>query len=374
MVVCFNILQNCKLEINLLLKGNPNYCVFYLLFVMKILNAIHAQTIGGVDTMFRNYTKALIKSNHQVALLISDNNDNYEDLKVKKIFKLKNKAQFLDLGKLLWILLWWRPQIVICHSNRLMKWMKILNFLWFKKSIAVNHGISFKSSLNCNFIININDEINKMVLAEKFDKNKTFTLKNIIDIDVKYKKKNLSKQLKIGIYGRVEYRKGFDVLIYAAEILKINNRNFILKIGGFEVDDKYTIEKLKSLAKERGIYENCQFVGVVIDKKDFFKDVDILCVPSREEPFGLVILEGFLHSTLVISSDSCGGKMLIKNNEEGLLFENENSVDLAKKIDFIIENPQKYSELTKNAYKKLENLYSLNNFAKKLNKILLKVK
>ena len=47
---------------------------------MKILNAIHAQSIGGVDQMFRNYSKALSKK-HEVSLLIFDNgNDNYNNL------------------------------------------------------------------------------------------------------------------------------------------------------------------------------------------------------------------------------------------------------------------------------------------------------
>ena len=60
------------------------------------------------------------------------------------------------------------------------------------------------------------------------------------------------------------------------------------------------------------------------------QDVDIFCVPSREEPFGLVILEGFLYSTLVISSDTDGGKFLIKDGEDGLLFKNTLEVTLSR--------------------------------------------
>ena len=75
--------------------------------------------------------------------------------------------------------------------------------------------------------------------------------------------------------------------------------NFRLKIGGFEAHKYYNMDVVKDLAKKCEIFDKIDFVGVVKDKRDFF-DVDILRVPSRLESFGMVILEGFLHSTLVI--------------------------------------------------------------------------
>jgi glycosyltransferase involved in cell wall biosynthesis len=335
---------------------------------MKILNAIHAQSIGGVDQMFRNYTKALLNLNHEVSLLISNNsNQNYNYKGLKTIFKLKNHAQIFDFLHLWFILLIFRPKIVICHSSRTMKWMKILGKITFCKSIAVNHGISFKSSLNCDFAININEQINQMVVKSGFLCKKSFIVKNVIDVeDDFYERKFNYQKPKIGIYGRFEWRKGFDVLIESCAKL---TQDFSLKIGGFSVND-YNLDTIKNLAKSLGIYEKCDFVGVVKDKKEFFKDVDIFVVPSREEPFGLVILEGFANSCLVISSNSEGGKMLIKNNEDGLLFENENRQDLAQKIEYAIKNHEKYCNFTKKAYKKLIEEYNFQVFENEIAKIL----
>ena len=255
---------------------------------MKILNAIHAQSIGGVDQMFRNYTSALTKMGHEVALLVSNNNNfNYND--VKKIFKLNNFSQIFDVFYLFLILIIFRPQIVICHSNRIMKWMKILGKITSVKSIAVNHGISFKSSLNCDYIININQQIHEMVVNSGFEAGKSFIIPNMIEVVQDYKKRELKESMVIGIYGRIEPRKGFDILIAAAKILQDKNHDFRLKIGGFEVVGSYNLQTIKNLAKDAGIYDRCDFVGVISDKEDFFKDVDIFVVPSREEPFGLVI-------------------------------------------------------------------------------------
>ncbi len=341
---------------------------------MKILNAIHAQEIGGVNQMFENYTKALINSNHQVFLLISDNKKvNYKNIeKVSKIFKLRNFSQIFDFIHLFFILILFRPKIVICHSNRVMKWMRFLSKITFSKSVAVNHGISFKNSLNCDFVININQEIQEMVANCGFQKDKNFILKNSILIKQKYQERNFNyKKPKIGIYGRFESRKGFDILLKSCLVLKQKNFDFSIKIGGFNIpDSQYNV---KNIAKDLKIIEKCEFYGIVKDKQDFFKDIDIFIVPSREEPFGLVILEGFENSVLTISSNTVGGKMLINHNENGLLFENENCKDLADKIEFIIKNHQNYNNYTKNAYQKLEKQFSFNNFTKNLDEIIAKI-
>lgn len=338
---------------------------------MKILNAIHAQSIGGVDQVFRNYTEILTTNGHEVALLISANgNENYG---TRKIFKMQNSSQIFDCFHLFFILLKFRPDVMLCHSNRLMKWMRILKFFSSVKSVAVNHGISFKNSLHCDYVISINQQIADLVSAAGFDKIKSLVLPNAIKVDQKYRKKVLKNPPKIGIYGRLEPRKGFDILIKAGEILAKNGRDFCFKIGGFEVPGSYGWYAIKDSAKNHGIFEKCEFVGTVLDKKKFFEDVDIFCVPSREEPFGLVILEGFLFSTLVISSNSDGGKFLIEHEKNGLLFSNGDHADLAKKIESILDNSEIYPTLTDQAYLRLEKEFSFDFLSQEMKKILKKI-
>ena len=338
---------------------------------MKILNAIHAQGIGGVEQVFRNYTEVLSAGGHDVALLISENG--FDNFSAKKIFRLKNFSQISDLFHLIYILRKFAPDVVLCHSNRLMKWVRILRFFSKAKFVAINHGITFKHSLHCDFAISINQEIADKVSRAGLAAARSFVLPNVIRVDQNYFEKKIQTTPTLGIYGRLEPRKGFDILIKAAEILAKNGQDFRLKIGGFEVPGSYGWQTIKDLAAASEIVDKCHFVGTVFDKKKFFEDVDIFCVPSREEPFGLVILEGFLFSTLVISSNSDGGKFLIKNDENGLLFENENAFDLAKKINEILIDQKKYHQLTKSAYKRLEMEFSFNFLATEFQKILQKI-
>lgn len=343
---------------------------------MKILNAIHAQGIGGVDQVFRNYSEVFATQGHEVALLISANgNEKYD---AKKIFKLKNSSQIFDFLHLLWVVYSFKPDLIFCHSNRLMKWMRILRFFSGAKSVAINHGITFKNSLHCDYVISINQQIADLVVAAGFAKERSLVLPNVIKVDQKYQGKTLKnppiKPLTLAMYGRIEPRKGFDILINAAGLLAKKGHDFKLKIGGFEVPGGYNWSTIKDLAKIHNISEKCQFVGTVLDKTKFFEDVDIFCVPSREEPFGLVILEGFLYSTLVISSNTDGGKFLIENNENGLLFKNDEPADLAETIEKLLHNSEVYSSITNKAFLRLEKEFSFDFLAQEMNKILQKIK
>lgn len=328
---------------------------------MKILNIIHAQSIGGVDQVFRDYNSALISNNNDLAIVISDNGN--DDYKVPKTHKLKNINPALDIIHLLAIIYSFKPDIIICHSARTMRWMKIIRYFTSAKTVAVNHGITFQKSLNCDYVFSINKEIANLVVKSGKAKEKSIFMPNMIKIDHNFVEKKFHQPPVIAMFGRIEPRKGFDILIKAAGILKKQNIDFRLKIGGFAVND-YNEKTLYKIVEENNIENIYEFIGTVKDKKQFFSDIDILCVPSREEPFGLVIIESFVHSTPVISSNSDGAKMLIEDKKDGLIFENENAENLAEKIGFLIQNPEYSVNLAKQGFSKVKTEYSLEKVGK----------
>lgn len=331
---------------------------------MKILNIIHAQSIGGVAQVFRDYNAALLNNGNELAIAISDNGaDDYSLPGLKKTYRLKNISPALDIIHLLAIIYSFKPDIIICHSLRTMRWMKILRPIIPAKTIAINHGITFQKSLNCEYVFSINQEIADLVVKSGKEKEKSIFIPNMIKIDGDFIEKQFHNPPVVAMFGRIEPRKGFDTMIKAAGILKTKNIDFQLKVGGFSVND-YNEDSLHKLVKENNIDDIYQFIGVVKDKKQFFADIDILCVPSREEPFGLVIIESFMYSTPVISSNSDGARMLIEDQRDGLLFNIDNEKELAEKIEFLIKNHQYAVNLSKNAFKKVKEQYSLEKIGK----------
>ncbi|WKN33474.1 glycosyltransferase family 4 protein [Porifericola rhodea] len=78
--------------------------------------------------------------------------------------------------------------------------------------------------------------------------------------------------------------------------------------------------------------------------------VNIICVPSiSEEAFGRVSIEGFKFGIPAISTNIGGQKELIKDNFNGFHVPIMDPKAIAEKIDYLIENPTIYTELSQNA-------------------------
>ena len=87
--------------------------------------------------------------------------------------------------------------------------------------------------------------------------------------------------------GRMAYQKGPDLLVEAAaKVLKKRNAQFVLiGEGEMRAQCEYQAQKL-------GIGNSCNFLGYAPDNTviDWFNACDLVCVPSRNEPFGIVVL------------------------------------------------------------------------------------
>jgi glycogen(starch) synthase len=70
----------------------------------------------------------------------------------------------------------------------------------------------------------------------------------------------------------------------------------------------------------------------------WYAAADILVVPSRYEPFGMVVLEGMLHGLPIIAADIGGPADILQHGTTGLLFPPRNVDVLAATLRHLIEN------------------------------------
>jgi len=151
-------------------------------------------------------------------------------------------------------------------------------------------------------------------------------------------KKTHSKTLRFGFIGSIVPAKGLMILVKAWE--KIKRNHAVLQIYGNFSDDPHYAKNVKQ------IIANCKNIEIKgAFKPDqiakIFKQIDVLIIPSTWfENAPLVLRNSFLAKTPVIGTNLGGISELIKDGVNGFLFENENSDDLAKKIDHIINNPE----------------------------------
>ncbi|MGO4993094.1 glycosyltransferase [Clostridium perfringens] len=205
-------------------------------------------------------------------------------------------------------------------------------------------------------IIAISSSVKDEILMRGHKQNKVKVVNNGIDFSIyhNHKEVNINNVFNIGCVARLQpQKKGQDILIKAIDIVKEKYPNIKCYFaGGYEEKDKELYLELKNLVEFLGVEENVIFKGSINNVPEFLNKLDLFVLPSRNEGFGLVVVEAMAAKVPVIASDLEGPKEIIKNDKYGLLFNNEDYRDLAKKIIYSIEN-------------KRENLEEVYEYAKK---------
>jgi glycosyltransferase involved in cell wall biosynthesis len=128
--------------------------------------------------------------------------------------------------------------------------------------------------------------------------------------------------LNLGLLGQISPHKGHDDAI---EALRLLGSGYLLVVAG-KGEGSY-VNQLKE--KSRGL--PVDFVGFV-SLPDFFDLIDILLVPSWEEPFGLVVLEGMASGIPVISTAAGGPLDIIRSGTDGILVPPRDARALAEAV------------------------------------------
>lgn len=82
-----------------------------------------------------------------------------------------------------------------------------------------------------------------------------------------------------------------------------------------------------------------------LSPRDWYQAADVLVVPSRYEPFGMVVLEGMLHALPIIACDSGGPGEILEHDHTGLLFPPKDRDRLTAHIIALVQNPTLRSRL-----------------------------
>nr|WP_279389818.1 glycosyltransferase [Mammaliicoccus sciuri] len=187
-------------------------------------------------------------------------------------------------------------------------------------------------------------------------------LPNIIDEPVK----SIKKENIILAAGRLEFEKGFDLLIEAINEIQgiIRDYSYNINIYGDGSEKEDLIYKIKK-------YKINDIVTILPTTNTLDKNLSkskITCVPSRVEGFGMVILEAMNQSSVVVSFDiGYGPSSLIRDGKNGLLAITGNYSDYANNIKKLILNDQYLKSLSIEAKRDI-NKYSPDNVYKILAK------
>jgi glycosyltransferase involved in cell wall biosynthesis len=192
---------------------------------------------------------------------------------------------------------------------------------------------------------------------------------SVLPTPLTFSKIKIKRKNKIPIIlhvGRICKEKRIDIILKAFKKLleKTNARLVITSDGPYK-------KELEKLVKELGINRKVKFTGYLNKRKllNLYSKADLFITASDTETQGIVLLEALAAGCPVIARNALGFKDVIKNNENGILFNTED--ELIKKMFSVLKNKKLASRLRKEGYKTIEK-FDIDLLSKKLEKSYLK--
>ncbi len=166
-----------------------------------------------------------------------------------------------------------------------------------------------------------------------------------------YRPHSVHDPITVGLLGQISPHKGHDDAIEA--LCALGPRYQLLIAGKGEADYLDTLKR-----KSAGL--PVKFVGFV-DLPTFFDTIDVLAVPSWEEPFGIVLLEAMASGIPVVATNRGGPLDIIPSDRHGILVPPRNPGALADAIRSLAEDAERRTVIGKNARELIEKNFDVGN-------------
>jgi glycogen synthase len=160
--------------------------------------------------------------------------------------------------------------------------------------------------------------------------------------------------------GRIVYQKGVDILLNAIPLVLRHVPEAMFVFAG----DGEMRWDLENSSKARGLEHNTRWLGKVEHRKlrKLFKSCDALCVPSRNEPFGIVILEAWSARKPVVATKNGGPGEFVTHDVNGFsVYDNPDSI--AWGIGHIFANFDHARKMGENGRKEVEHRFTWDKIA-----------
>ncbi len=171
--------------------------------------------------------------------------------------------------------------------------------------------------------------------------------------------------------GRLDYTKGFDLLIKAFYHVAKEVQDVKLILGGGShkpTDLEIKIRgELDQLINKLGLKSKVIQTGRIPNEllPTYYAKANVVAVPSRYDLFGMVALEALACETPVVVSKYAGVSRYITENI-GLISNPEDEHDFAEKIIYILRNKEIASRMGKNGRKFILSNFTWENIANRI--------
>lgn len=223
----------------------------------------------------------------------------------------------------------------------------------FFKNYYIKSNTKFitKSELAKQFLINKGiKEQNVKTIGVGIDVQMLGDENNVCTDNVYNEMLNDKDEIKLLYIGRIEERRNIlFILDVFAELKKEYDNIRLYIIGSGEKEYEILVDdKIKELKIDNDVVWQRKIQQKYLS--NIYKLSDIFLLPTKYEIFGMVILEAMYYGTVVITTQNGGSNTLIKNNENGIIYDELDKNKWAQAIKHILLNQKLKLEIEKNAH------------------------
>jgi glycosyltransferase involved in cell wall biosynthesis len=326
---------------------------------------------GGIEQAFVDYCEGLQQRGHRVTAITHPNAlinaslhkigitpvtiRNFGEWDVVAVRTLRRLFQALD------------PDVIVSHTHRSYILSQRAN-KGVKPLVGTAHNYNKRAirMANADGVLATTHDLMDFMKQNGVPSERIFHIPNMVRCHELPVRRIRQQPPVIGSLGRLVTKKGFDIYIDALAQLKACGYTFTAILGGEGVENN----RLQKRARNAGLQDILQFPGWIEDKKAFYGGLDIFCLPSLHEPFGIVLLEAFTYGTPVVSSASEGPRDIITPDCDALLVPVGDATALADAMARLLDDAQLADKLAANGFAKAKTMYSMESIAARIEKAL----
>lgn len=212
-------------------------------------------------------------------------------------------------------------------------------------------------------LIAISDAVIQYLLDEDVPKQQIVRVYDGVDLAQYQPSQSASAHdpgVVIGIIGQIGQRKGHIYLLEAVrEIVKTcsNIKCWIVGKEPAHSTEQYT-EHLLHYVQQHHLEPCVQFWGFRTDIPDILAQLDILVVPSLQEPFGKIIIEAMAMKKPVIASNVGGIPEIMVDGQTGILVPPGNAEALRRALELLVTDQDRRQNMGIAGRKRVERTFS----------------
>lgn len=155
--------------------------------------------------------------------------------------------------------------------------------------------------------------------------------------------------------GMLRSEKGHDTALSALAALKRAGYAFrYLIVGGGPLDDA-----IKAMIARYGLEDEVMMAGTIFPATALYTQVDLVLMPSRNESFGMALVEAMFFNVPVMASAVGGIPDVVRHQENGVLLPADDVEAWTASIADFLQHPDKYRQLAQRAAVDVVQRYSM---------------